>query len=88
MGIDGMQGEALELPAWKWEGLKRALEAYGAKLLLLLPLAVMFGPAHVWGVTYLAATSVVRSAQEISLAHAAAAGPWAGICCTLRGRGY
>lgn len=73
-----MQGEALELLAWKWEGLKRALEAYGAEL--LLPLAVMFGPAHVWGVTYLAATSVVRSAQEISLACAAAAGPWPGIC--------
>lgn len=42
-----MQGEALELLAWKWEGLKRVLQVYGAELLLFLPLAVMFGPAHV-----------------------------------------
>lgn len=71
--------------AWEWEGLKRALEVYGAELLLFLPLAVMFGPVLVWGV---AATSVVRSAQEISPSHAAAAGPWAGICCALRGKDY
>lgn len=80
--------EARVLLAWECEALKETLEVCGAELLLFLPLAVMFGPAHVWGVTYLAATSVVRSAQEISQSHAAAAGPWAGICCTLRGKGY
>lgn len=56
-----MQGEARELLAWEWEGLKWALEVYGAELLLSLPLAVMFGLAHAWGV---AAASVVRSAQR------------------------
>lgn len=34
-------------------GLKRALEVCGAGLLLFLPLAVMFGLAHVWGVAHL-----------------------------------
>lgn len=87
LGVGGLQGEARELLCQEREGLKRGLEACGAELLLPPAPGTDVWAGSCAGCDLPAATGVVRSAQEISPAPAAAA-PWAGTCCLLSGKGY